>query len=206
MSILSSHPALPQLAHSRRWTLGQCIGAGLLAIIALGVLLGPLCIDSDPARQHLERFLQAPSLAEPLGYDPLGRSMLARLLHGSRLSLSLALLSVLSAAIPGTLAGLLAAWCGGWCERLLAALADAVLALPGLLLVLLLAAFAPGGFWPLYVGLALALWVESSAWCGRPAAFCWPVPRSRQRGCWASVVCTSCAGICCRPCCRACGR
>lgn len=160
MSILSSHPALPQLAHSRRWTLGQCIGAGLLAIIALGVLLGPLCIDSDPARQHLERFLQAPSLAEPLGYDPLGRSMLARLLHGSRLSLSLALLSVLSAAIPGTLAGLLAAWCGGWCERLLAALADAVLALPGLLLVLLLAAFAPGGFWPLYVGLALALWVE----------------------------------------------
>ncbi|MGC5220837.1 hypothetical protein ACPXA7_25825, partial [Escherichia coli] len=68
--------------------------------------------------------------------------------------------SVLSAAIPGVLIGLLAAWCGGWVERVLAAFADAVLALPGLLLVLLLAAFAPGGFWPLYVGISLALWVE----------------------------------------------
>ena len=35
-----------------------------------------------------------------------------------------------------------------------------MLALPGLLLVLLLAAFAPGQFWPLYVGISLALWVE----------------------------------------------
>ncbi len=160
MSILSSSPALAALDAPRRWTRGQRFGVGLLGAIAVMALLGPLMISSDPARQHLDHFLQAPSLAEPLGYDPLGRSMLARLLHGSRLSLSLALLSVLSAAIPGTLAGILAAWCGGWGERLLAALADAVLALPGLLLVLLLAAFAPGGFWPLYVGLALALWVE----------------------------------------------
>jgi peptide/nickel transport system permease protein len=72
----------------------------------------------------------------------------------------MALLSVVSAALPGTALGLLAAWRGGWSERLLAALADAVLALPGLLLVLLLAAFAPGQFWPLYVGISLALWVE----------------------------------------------
>ncbi|MFJ3055497.1 ABC transporter permease [Herbaspirillum sp. NPDC087042] len=160
MSILSSSPVPEAQALPRRRTGAQHAGAILLGAIAVMALLGPLMISSDPARQHLDHFLQAPSLAEPLGYDPLGRSMLARLLYGSRLSLSLALLSVLSAAIPGTLAGILAAWCGGWGERLLAALADAVLALPGLLLVLLLAAFAPGGFWPLYVGLALALWVE----------------------------------------------
>jgi peptide/nickel transport system permease protein len=86
--------------------------------------------------------------------------MLARLADASRLSLAMAALSVLSAAIPGTVLGLLAAWHGGWPERLLTALADAVLALPGLLLVLLLAAFAPGQFWPLYVGISLALWVE----------------------------------------------
>ncbi len=34
------------------------------------------------------------------------------------------------------------------------------MALPGLLLVLIVAAFAPGAFWPLYLGIALALWVE----------------------------------------------
>ncbi|HAY10674.1 MAG TPA: ABC transporter permease, partial [Thauera sp.] len=49
---------------------------------------------------------------------------------------------------------------GGWLERACVVLADSVLALPGLLLVLLLATLAPGAFWPLYLGLALAFWVE----------------------------------------------
>ncbi len=144
----------------RRLTRAQAAGIALLVIIGLFALLGPWLVGIDPARQQLDRFLEAPSLAHPLGFDQLGRSMLARLAHGAQLSLVLALLSVLSAAVPGTLVGLLAAWRGGWLERVLAALADAVLALPGLLLVLLLAAFAPGGFWPLYVGISLALWVE----------------------------------------------
>lgn len=135
-------------------------GALMLTVIAAFALLGPWLIGIDPARQTLSRFLEAPSLAHPLGLDHLGRSMLARLADAARLSLSMAALSVLSAAIPGTILGLLAAWHGGWLERGLSALADAVLALPGLLLVLLLAAFAPGRFWPLYVGIALALWVE----------------------------------------------
>ncbi|MBG7618931.1 ABC transporter permease [Herbaspirillum sp. AP02] len=159
MSRLSPSDSLVEL-RAPRWTCGQFAGLLLLLAVALLALVGPVAIDIDPARQHLERFLEAPSLAQPLGYDQLGRSMLARLAHGARLSLSLALVSVLSAAVPGLLIGLLAAWCGGWTERLLAALADAVLALPGLLLVLLLAALAPGGFWPLYVGISLALWVE----------------------------------------------
>lgn len=143
-----------------RLTHAQLAGIVLLVVITLFALLGPWLVGIDPAKQQLDRFLELPSLAQPLGFDQLGRSALARLAQGTQLSLSLALVSVLSAAIPGTLLGLLAAWRGGWFERVLAAVADAVLALPGLLLVLLLAAFAPGGFWPLYVGIALALWVE----------------------------------------------
>ena len=145
MSLSSDYLLEPE---ARRWTSAQIAGVLLLVLIVLFAWLGPLLIDADPARQQLARFLEAPSLAHPLGYDQLGRDMLARLVHGTRLSLSLAVVSVLSAAIPGVLIGLLAAF------------ADAVLALPGRLLVLLLAAFAPGGFWPLYVGISLALWVE----------------------------------------------
>jgi peptide/nickel transport system permease protein len=153
------HDALLAAAPRRR-PVARIIGAALLLAIAAFALLGPALIGIDPARQTLARFLEAPSLANPLGLDHLGRSMLARLADASRLSLSMALLSVLSAALPGTALGLLAAWRGGWIERALTALADAILALPGLLLVLLLAAFAPGQFWPLYVGISLALWVE----------------------------------------------
>ena len=136
------------------------VGLVLLLAIAAFALLVPALVGIDPASQTLSRFLEAPSLAHPLGLDHLGRSMLARLAHGAQLSLSMAVFSVISAAVPGTILGLLAAWRGGWLDRGLSALADAVLALPGLLLVLLLAAFAPGQFWPLYVGISLALWVE----------------------------------------------
>lgn len=147
-------------APQRRLGRAQLAGMALLAAIGAFALLGPWLVGIDPAAQQLDRYLEAPSLAHPLGFDQLGRSALARLAHAAQLSLALALVSVLSAAIPGTLVGLLAAWRGGWPERVLAAIADAVLALPGLLLVLLLAAFTPGGFWPLYVGISLALWVE----------------------------------------------
>lgn len=154
------HDALLAASPPRRRSAARVLGAFMLIAIAAFALLGPWLIGADPARQTLARFLEAPSLVHPLGLDHLGRSMLARLAEASRLSLSMALLSVMSAAIPGTALGLLAAWRGGWAERMLTAFADAILALPGLLLVLLLAAFAPGQFWPLYVGISLALWVE----------------------------------------------
>jgi peptide/nickel transport system permease protein len=135
-------------------------GVGLLILLALFAIVGPLVAPRAPFEQNLYGILQPPTMTEPLGTDHLGRSMVARLASASRLSLGLALVSVMTAAVPGTLLGLLAAWRGGWVARAAGALADAVLALPGLLLVLLLSAFAPGAFWPLYVGLSLVLWVE----------------------------------------------
>ncbi len=136
--------------------------AGLLLFAALGgaAAFGPALVGHDPASQSLLDARQGPSAEHLLGTDHLGRDMAARLLSGARLSLGLALLSVVSAGIPGALLGVLAARSGGWTDRLLTAFADAVLALPGLLLVLMLAAIAPGSWWALYVGISLTLWVE----------------------------------------------
>ena len=136
------------------------IGLALLGVLAICAAVGPDLVGQDPAKQSLRETLQGPGAGHLLGTDHLGRDMAARLLSGAQLSLSLAGLSVLSAAIPGCLLGVLAAWLGGWTDRLLGALADAVLALPGLLLVLMLAAIAPGSWWALYVGISLTLWVE----------------------------------------------
>lgn len=136
------------------------LGLALVASVAGFSALGPLLIDADPAAQDLSAFLEPPSAAHPLGTDHLGRDLLARLAHGGRISLGLAVLSVACAALPGISLGLVAAWRGGWVDRGLAALADATMALPGLLLVLLVAGIAPGQVWPLWLGLSAALWVE----------------------------------------------
>lgn len=145
---------------SRRLPVSRLVGFALLALLAVAAIGGPDLIGKDPAKQSLLDTLQGPSAEHPLGTDNLGRDMTARLLSGAQLSLSLAFLSVITAGLPGTLLGVVAAWFGGWTDRLLGAFADAVLALPGLLLVLMLAAISPGSWWALYAGISLTLWVE----------------------------------------------
>jgi peptide/nickel transport system permease protein len=131
----------------------------VLGAVALFALLGPL-VWPDPAAQDLARFLERPSPGEPLGRDHLGRSVAARLASATRLSLLLAALCVATAAVAGTVAGVLAAWRGGWIDAALRGASEVLIALPLLLVVLVFSAMASGGLWTLYVGLALAQWVE----------------------------------------------
>jgi peptide/nickel transport system permease protein len=138
----------------------RAFGVACVGAVVLLALLGPWLIDADPLRQNLRATLRPPSGDHLLGTDHLGRSVLARLAHAARLSVSFGAASAASAAIFGTALGLIAAMRGGIVDRAAGAVCDATMALPGLLLVLILAAFAPGAFWPLYLGISLALWVE----------------------------------------------
>ncbi|OLP54668.1 ABC transporter permease [Rhizobium rhizosphaerae] len=139
---------------------GVWLGGALVALVVLTALVGPVVVTADPNRQDLLHVLAAPSREALLGTDHLGRSVLARLVHAARLSLSLGAMAVATAALPGIGLGLATAFAGGWTDRLLTSLADAILAVPGLILVLLIAALSPGAFWPLFLGLSLTQWVE----------------------------------------------
>lgn len=150
---------MPPPTHAGRLPARQIVGGALLGGTCLFAMMGPL-LTSDPVAQDLTRVLQPPGAVDLLGTDHLGRSVVARVAHGARLSLGLAALTVTSAAVPGTALGIAAAWRGGWLERLLVGVSDGVLALPPLLLVALLTAVAPGVLWPYYLGLSLAFWVE----------------------------------------------
>jgi peptide/nickel transport system permease protein len=148
-------------APRRSWWPGPGPFAALLVLtfLLLFALVGPL-LWADHAAQDLSRFLESPSLAEPLGRDHLGRSVVARLAHATRLSLVLAVLCVATALLAGSLLGLLAAWRGGWIDTLLHGLSETLIAVPALLIVLIFSALADGGLWTLYIGIALAQWVE----------------------------------------------
>ncbi|CAX55253.1 ABC transporter, permease protein [Erwinia pyrifoliae Ep1/96] len=143
-----------------RTSMAQRAGATLLLLLGIFAFILPLLWPQDPLRQQLMLALQWPGPDAPLGYDHLGRSLFARLTAAIRLSLGLALIAVLSALIPGIFLGVLAAWRGGVVDRAVSLLADAFLALPGLLLVLLLTALVPDSALMLYIGISLLLWVE----------------------------------------------
>ncbi len=138
----------------------RIIGVGLVLMVAGLAALGSLVVPGDPFAQSLVKALSGPEPAAPLGYDHLGRSIYHRLVHALRLSPLIALAAVATAGAAGLILGTLAAARGGWIDRVLVMLADALLALPGLLLVLIVLAMMPGtavGFW---AGLSLVLWVE----------------------------------------------
>lgn len=118
------------------------IGMALLLGIALAGLAAPWA--GEAFEPDLFNRYAAPSAAHWLGTDDLGRDVLARLLHGARVSLAVGLAAAVLATVVGTAAGLLAAWRGGLADALLMRLADALLALPALPLLVVLSALDPG--------------------------------------------------------------
>lgn len=141
-------------------TSSRLIGLLLLSLLLGFAFLLPIFHHGDPLEQDLLQMLQAPNNQNLLGFDHLGRDMLPRLSAALRLSLGLAAVCVISAMLAGVLAGVLSALYGGWLDRLISILGDMCLALPGLLLVLLLAAIAPDSPGMLWLGISLVLWVE----------------------------------------------
>ncbi len=111
------------------------IAAASFAASLVNVMLG-----IDPNMVDLLDRLAAPSLAHPLGTDELGRDVLLRLLAGGRVSLVIGVAAALAAAMLGTLIGLTAGYLGGWADRVLMRGTDAMIALPLLPLLIVLAA------------------------------------------------------------------
>jgi ABC-type dipeptide/oligopeptide/nickel transport system permease subunit len=146
----------------RRWTARislLVLGLGLLCAAAPG-LIAPL----DPFEQDLFKRLLPPAWVEGgdplhlLGTDHLGRDLLSRIVHGARITLSVAILAVLGAGVVGITAGLAAGYFGGWFDSLAMRLADVQLAFPVVLLVIVVAAVVGPSTLNLIVILALSGW------------------------------------------------
>lgn len=142
-------PVPGPLARERGWLraflrhrAAVCSGV-LLAAIALACLAAPLVarlLGTDPDAMDLLARLQPPTAAHPLGTDELGRDLLVRLLYGGRISLLVGLGGALVTALVGTVIGVISGYVGGRLDALLMRFTDAVIALPLLPLLIVLAA------------------------------------------------------------------
>ena len=119
------------------------IAALLLVFLLLAAAAAPLveaALGVDGANVDLLARLEPPSAAHPLGTDELGRDVLVRLLAGGRVSLAVGVSGALLAAAIGTLVGLVAGYAGGGADAFLMRCTDAVISLPLLPLLIVLAA------------------------------------------------------------------
>ena len=134
------------------------IGAGLVLFFLLAASVGPLIYSADPLAPDSEALLLRPGGASPLGTDALGRDLLARVLVGARVSLSVGVLSRFIALILGGLAGLVSGYFGGKTDSIIMRAADLTLAFPALLLLIAVgAAFGPSLF-TLFLALGVLGW------------------------------------------------
>jgi peptide/nickel transport system permease protein len=122
-------------------------GAAILAALVLIAILAPVLAPHDPNAIDPTRILAPPDLSHPFGSDALGRDVLSRVLFAYRVSLAVAVGSVLLALAVGIPLGLIAGYAGGAIDSLLMRPVDLLLALPALLLALSLISVTGPGTW-----------------------------------------------------------
>lgn len=139
--------ALPR----RRRAVALWLGAALLCAYAVIALLGPWLAPYDPNDQDLLAVLEAPSREHWLGTDQIGRDLFARLIVGTRFTLSAALLAVTIATLLGVTLGLVAGYSGGRIDAAITGVVDLLLTIPNLILAIAIASVIGAGMTGLVV-------------------------------------------------------
>ncbi|CAN5883720.1 ABC transporter permease [soil metagenome] len=135
---------------SARWltrlTRNRLAVAGLMILLVLGfiAIVGPFLV-ADPLQQDVQARFLKPGRGHWFGTDELGRDILARTVHGARISIAAAFVSVAVGMVSGTIIGLTAGYLEGRAGLGLMAFIDLLLAIPAILLAITLAArLGPG--------------------------------------------------------------
>jgi peptide/nickel transport system permease protein len=151
-------PALTSLQEAWRKPQGRT-GALLLLIIAVSAIVGPWLLPDPLAQPDILGGSLPPGLGHPFGTDQLSRDILARVVAGARVSLSIALLAVALSASIGAAVGLVSGYWGGLVDAGLMRLVDGALAIPRLFILLLVLAV-----WERVPLLAFVVLIGATGW------------------------------------------
>lgn len=154
-------------ARRRRVDTVTLLSLGALGVLALAVILVPALARDDPLAigDVLRLRLLPPGARDAdgsfhlLGTDNFGRDLFVRMMLGGRISLAVGLLGSVLAGAVGTLLGAIAAWRGGLLDRVITGIADALLAIPRLVLLLVCAALWRPGLATVLVVLVATGWM-----------------------------------------------
>ena len=134
------------------------LGLSILIAMIVLALLADVIADYDTAviGMNMRERLQTPSAAHWFGTDGYGRDVFARIIHGSRLSLSLSIFAMAGAVAIGSIIGAVAGYYGGRVDNLLMRLMDILLAIPPMLMSISIVAALGHSMINLMIALSLA--------------------------------------------------
>jgi ABC-type dipeptide/oligopeptide/nickel transport system permease subunit len=131
-----------------------------ILIIVLASAFAPFITGKNPVAIDLDGIKEPPSWRHLMGTDAKGRDVLARILYGGRVSLSVALVAAVVSLFIGLVVGLSAGYFGGWWDTALMALADLVLSFPSLLLAIGVSVLMPNGVFTVMAAIATVGWAS----------------------------------------------
>ena len=121
------------------------LGLVLLAVFAVGALFAPLVAPYDPAKPDFTAVRQPPGGDHPFGTDDKGRDIFSRVVHGTRVSFAIAVVSVALATAIGLPLGMVAGFFGGTIDAIASRAVDAMFAFPPILMAIAVMAIRGNG-------------------------------------------------------------
>lgn len=134
------------------------VGTAIIVFLVLVAITAPWLATHDPYEQVLHDRLSPPSAAHLFGTDSLGRDIYSRVIYGSRVTLSIAILVAAISTPIGLVIGVLAGFFGGALDEFLMRISDIFLAFPKLILAIAFAAALGPGVENAIVAISIANW------------------------------------------------
>lgn len=131
------------------------VAVGLLALLLLIALLGPLLWRQDPLAVDILNSLMPPSATHPMGTDDVGRDVFARFLGGARVSVLVGVVVTVTGGFIGTVLGLIAGFARGWLDVAISRVMDAILAFPPLIFAMAVTIGLGAGLVTATIGIAI---------------------------------------------------
>jgi ABC-type dipeptide/oligopeptide/nickel transport system permease subunit len=131
------------------------VAALLLVVLVIATIFADQLAPYHPLEADFRALRHPPSAAHWMGTDNLGRDVLSRLLHGGRISLSVALISAVVSKLIGLAWGVMSGYLGSNFDLVSQRIVEVLLAFPGIILAMLLLAVLGGGFGPVVFAITL---------------------------------------------------
>ena len=139
---------------------------GMALFLAMGIvflaLFAPWIAPYDPTAVSTEEILEGMSSSHWLGTDALGRDILSRTIYGARTSVAFAFVAAFCTMVLGLMLGILSGYFGGWVDRGIQCLVAVFQGLPGMSLMIAVAAILPENNFRLIIALTLTSWAGFS--------------------------------------------
>ena len=124
-------------------------------VLILAAVGAPIITPKDPLKTDFTKMSAPPDSESYFGTDQIGRDLLSRILYGARISLFVALASVVLGTTIGGVWGLVSGYLGGLTDMISQRFVEIIMALPGLILAFALVLVMGAGMWTIIAAIAV---------------------------------------------------